>query len=994
MNSYSEEPISYELEWSTWRPLHQVMELAIDELDGQLDFCKIPVVDLRYLSQDEINCAAQCSDEYSDLRFDDIVIPKIDRSIFNESAGSRKQTYSRLRLSQRREQQLGGVSRRRAGLLSVSRPSIAGGRNLEGASDLKDNNQILQLLRQVFMKGECPPVCRSAGDQLQKDVLTLQLTHLPPLNSASASNPSSNSTLDHDSDVKCPPKAEDSLQLVECNHVIEDMQIESSNERIEYKICDDTRDSSDAKMQQSSTMTFVDTDKNKITMDESFERPKKKMRTKEDARRKGQHTSTQEQCVLKIPGDTRDTSMEDCGHIDTTLNAGAQNDKTADDSSHTIKTVAIYIQDETVSNCSHSDQISVDRNTAVTQNSADTGHTRRTATQEPFVPQLKRRFRTLETEAEVHEFFEKLGGEWASKRMKRKIVDAEEFVQGFPKGWKLLLGVRKKNSRFIIECRKYISPDGQQLASCREVSAYMLSTHEALETPCCHSAKNVHDRLTQTSCMPCNSKDPADSSGGCSNQYSPGLNGFAFPVNEQIQTSQTNTLTITSGMVEDNSSKDQDVPTPNTSVKCSKCDTKFINRSTLMAHLAAVHHGQKEKKTRSAKSSIADGVIVVDGKYECQICHKVFNERHRYTGHVGIHVRNAKRPQDSLGEISNAAGKSDSNLHDICNNKFTKDTKFDAPVTSVSKHFYQQEENADSELHNISDINFTRDTNLDASVTKVSKHCNYEALNVDSNVHDICDSKLTEHTNLDASVTSVSEHCDPQEQHVDSNLHDTCDNKLAEDANLDAAVTSVSKHSNMESQNADPNLHDICDNKLPEETNLDATVTSVFKDCNQQEQNADIFVGAVPESSSPSGENDFASSHEEQIFSSFDAGSVKDELDYDSGNHKIDSLTSFEQFQMEYMPKFSFETSQDTNSPINTPMELGLNSSVLQQEMDPPGQFEWEAVLAKIENSNQHFVCVWCNQEFSHDGLDSDLQADSVGFICPNCKAKIGQVHI
>jgi hypothetical protein len=53
---------------------------------------------------------------------------------------------------------------------------------------------------------------------------------------------------------------------------------------------------------------------------------------------------------------------------------------------------------------------------------------------------------------------------------------------------------------------------------------------------------------------------------------------------------------------------------------------------------------------------------------------------------------------------------------------------------------------------------------------------------------------------------------------------------------------------------------------------------------------------AVLESSSPLGNNDFSSSHEGQRFNAFDAASVKDELDYKSADHKIDTLTSFEQF--------------------------------------------------------------------------------------------------
>ncbi|CAO2834356.1 unnamed protein product [Amaranthus hypochondriacus] len=68
--------------------------------DHHLSMESIPTVDLRLLSQSELTALSLCSSHSFDLRrCDDVVIPKIDRSIFNESAGSRKQTYSRLRLA-------------------------------------------------------------------------------------------------------------------------------------------------------------------------------------------------------------------------------------------------------------------------------------------------------------------------------------------------------------------------------------------------------------------------------------------------------------------------------------------------------------------------------------------------------------------------------------------------------------------------------------------------------------------------------------------------------------------------------------------------------------------------------------------------------------------------------------------------------------------------------------------------------------------------------
>lgn len=55
-------------------------------------------IDISKLSQSELHALSLCSDSAYDLRrTKEVVIPQIDRSLFNESAGSRRQTYSRLR---------------------------------------------------------------------------------------------------------------------------------------------------------------------------------------------------------------------------------------------------------------------------------------------------------------------------------------------------------------------------------------------------------------------------------------------------------------------------------------------------------------------------------------------------------------------------------------------------------------------------------------------------------------------------------------------------------------------------------------------------------------------------------------------------------------------------------------------------------------------------------------------------------------------------------
>lgn len=74
----------------------------------------------------------------------------------------------------------------------------------------------------------------------------------------------------------------------------------------------------------------------------------------------------------------------------------------------------------------------------------------------PFGDELRRRTLGLESEEELLGFMRELGGQWGSRRKKRKIVDASEFGDALPLGWKLLLGLKRKEGRAWIYCRRYV----------------------------------------------------------------------------------------------------------------------------------------------------------------------------------------------------------------------------------------------------------------------------------------------------------------------------------------------------------------------------------------------------------------------------------------------------------------------------------------------------------------------------------------------------------
>ncbi|KAL2254428.1 UNVERIFIED_CONTAM: Methyl-CpG-binding domain-containing protein 8 [Sesamum indicum] len=75
---------------------------------------------------------------------------------------------------------------------------------------------------------------------------------------------------------------------------------------------------------------------------------------------------------------------------------------------------------------------------------------------ELYSEDLKRRTVGLETEEGVLGFLWGLEGQWCSRRKKRKYVDAGVFGDALPIGWKLLLGLRRRDYRVSVYCRRYV----------------------------------------------------------------------------------------------------------------------------------------------------------------------------------------------------------------------------------------------------------------------------------------------------------------------------------------------------------------------------------------------------------------------------------------------------------------------------------------------------------------------------------------------------------
>ena len=109
-----------------------------------------------------------------------------------------------------------------------------------------------------------------------------------------------------------------------------------------------------------------------------------------------------------------------------------------------------------------------------------------------------------------------------------------------------------------------------------------------------------------------------------------------------------------------------------------------------------------------------------------------------------------------------------------------------------------------------------------------------------------------------------------------------------------------------------------------------------------------------------------------------------------AANEKFDNISSFEGLRstgVEPM-EFSFMTTQDTNAQMghqkvlfNTQLDQGFGSSIWHQK-------------PTLMAGHVSTVCVWCGNEFHQDSLGCEMQAGSIGFICPTCKARMSAQYL
>ncbi|KAG4399137.1 hypothetical protein AAZX31_08G176300 [Glycine max] len=263
--------------------------------------------------------------------------------------------------------------------------------------------------------------------------------------------------------------------------------------------------------------------------------------------------------------------------------------------------------------------------------------------QDPFAEELKRRTEGLHNEEELLGFLRDLPGQWGSRRKKRRIVDAADFGGDvLPLSWKILLGLKRKDGRAWIYCRRYISPSGQHFVSCKEVSSYLQSLLD--------NNGDAQLQIMRTENVVQEHNVPAENSAGVAQEHQDERQIVA--VNSDVSAANEREKEVALLGIENLA----DVQIHDL-FECRKCNMSFDAKDLYLQHLLSFH--QRTTRRYRLGSSVGDGVIIKDGKFECQFCHKVFLERRRYNGHVGIHVRNYVRKVEDLPGQANVQGTDD-----------------------------------------------------------------------------------------------------------------------------------------------------------------------------------------------------------------------------------------------------------------------------------------------------------------------------------------------
>ncbi|KAG9135355.1 hypothetical protein Leryth_007135 [Lithospermum erythrorhizon] len=380
-------------------------------------------------------------------------------------------------------------------------------------------------------------------------------------------------------------------------------------------------------------------------------------------------------------------------------------------------------------------------------------------------------------------------------------------------------------------------------------------------------------------------------------------------------------------------------------LKCFKCNLSFDEKDAYLQHVLTFHEQPSTKKIKFGRP-VGEGVIIRDGKFECQFCHKVFEERRKYNGHVGVHVRNRE----------------------------TGD--FDVLVAAIkSNESFTHEELV---LHTAT-VNTSLE--LDGNTTLET---------VAGTVGSSCPSTMDTNQEL-ALVTSQqpnmgSDNCEPSQPIEELKVEGAPDLDL----NQNDVEGSRAKTEMMNIYIGKDKPNDDCALPMPNDiTYLSGEQRAGFS---LYEAKSNNISGLIAQADIA--HNEIASSSEFfmqslECFPEFDSGSnkilmriyicidddnlYKGESGFFNDDTKLQNVTGFEELGLDDLEPFDM-----------------ANGSEMAEEPSSMIVFNSEEMSLNMDDGHPlTTLCVWCRSEFRLEHIDSEAQSDTIGYMCPTCKDKI-----
>uniref|UniRef100_A0A803LGP7 Uncharacterized protein n=1 Tax=Chenopodium quinoa TaxID=63459 RepID=A0A803LGP7_CHEQI len=777
----------------------------------------------------------------------------------------------------------------------------------------------------------------------------------------------------------------------------------------------------------------------------------------------------------------------------------------------------------------------------------------------PFAEELRKMAEGRVKQEELLEVLGAIEGDWCSRRKKRRVVDASLLGDALPVGWKIIVALRRKGGQFFPYCRRYLSPTGEQLSSCKEVSSYLQSyfgindaklvrdirgesqqlqivdsvNHMCMISEDGNSMMDLSNSPLHSVCLPTEHETDALLLGienlpdvricdlyecrSCNVSFDERdkYKQHMFTLHRKTTKRYSVDIHLEDKVVKDGKTEcqhlDNKVIVKDGKTNCQHVDDKVIVKDA--------KSDCKKKRRRKLGLSVSDGVIMKDGKYGCQFCTKVFEERRRYLGHVGNHVKGSiETPKDLLIHLNGHArapcmeslpsGISNPGVDALVEITQSSNQPNNSPVF-VKEHSGVNNVDQFIVAYNMQQTDQMSKSNSCQDEVTMGKHCSkgksftgelYRRCKMVSGKSSACpndtlrgngseegklsskelhpscnrvremsvtdananhlDSSIGDHEGEDIGEDKILSLENPQGKtgeipraDVDINVPATCPDEreiekaVKKDETLSMKINPLAKMNKISIVDGEIKRQPFIRNIVSSEKNscFETTMTPAAESgiaekvscngrCNNTAADDEDLLNIHPlwcnEKSSDydssgkktqlgvhmtepkhaqnydsdlvtiSGKNHESNCTVPQVpansSSTFDEIFEKAGQDICSLDQNLESVHGLEYLKLDViepqMYKYNDMSREDSISFYDVSMDLGNNIGIgLGLGLDDPLKSQSEFPQELARSCLTTTVCVWCGVEFSHEVTDIEPQPDSVGFMCPSCRAKISK---